>query len=75
MLELQQKTGIATAVHYRKMTGVAKEFQTIAKDIRCLETQVFWNIFLNCMSFLDELCRTYSSGESETGVIFFKSLL
>jgi len=38
MLELQQKTGIAMAVRYRIMTGVAKEFQTIAKDIRYLET-------------------------------------
>jgi len=40
MLELQQKTGIATAAHYRIMTGVAKDFQTIAKDVRCLEKQV-----------------------------------
>jgi hypothetical protein len=44
---MQQKTGIATAVHYGIMTvhygimtGVAREFQTIAKDIRCLGTQV-----------------------------------
>jgi hypothetical protein len=40
MLQLKQKTGIETAVYYRIMTGVAKEFHTIAKEIRYLETQV-----------------------------------
>jgi hypothetical protein len=40
MLELRQKMGIEMVVHYRIMTGVTREFQSIAKDIRCLETQV-----------------------------------
>jgi hypothetical protein len=35
-----RKTGIAMAVCYRIMTGVAREFQTIAKEIRYPETQV-----------------------------------
>jgi hypothetical protein len=40
MLQLQQKTGFATALLKMIMTGVAREFQSIAKEIRFLETQV-----------------------------------